>query len=153
MDTNLPSHRTTSTSDLGDAHYTVLPDGHSSPVISPRRPLRGFVVILASVVFLVSLVALIINQSQQPLDAAERGRLPLTSKTKSFSDISSPVPRGVAQGVSAKSNPSFSGHEVSYNWTNAMFSWQRTAYHFKPEKNWMNGRYNDSFTFLTKVAS
>ncbi|XP_062153718.1 acid beta-fructofuranosidase 1, vacuolar-like [Alnus glutinosa] len=138
MDTNLPSHRTTSTSDLGDAHYTVLPDGNSSPVISPRRPLRGFIVILASVVFLVSLVALIISQSQQPLDAAERGRQPSTSKTKSFSDISSPVPRGVAQGVSAKSNPSFSGHEVSYNWTNAMFSWQRTAYHFQPEKNWMN---------------
>jgi beta-fructofuranosidase len=48
----------------------------------------------------------------------------------------------VAQGVSPKSNPSFFSDKVSYNWTNAMFSWQRTAYHFQPEKNWMNGRCN-----------
>jgi beta-fructofuranosidase len=100
----------------------------------------------------VSLVALIVSQSQQPLDAAERGRGPLsTSKTTSFTDSSTPVARGVAEGVSAKSNPSFSGDEVSYNWTNAMFSWQRTAYHFQPEENWMNGRYSQFFfTFLNK---
>lgn len=81
-----------------------------------------------------SLVALIINQSPIP----EKDSAHLASKTTSFYNISSPVPRGVAEGVSAKSNPSLSGHELSYNWTNAMFSWQRTAYHFQPEKNWMN---------------
>ncbi|XP_059449749.1 acid beta-fructofuranosidase 1, vacuolar-like [Corylus avellana] len=136
METNPP--QTSTASYLGDAHYTSLPDGHSSPV-SPRRPLRVFAVILTSVVFLVSLVALIVSQSQQLLDAAERGRGHLsTSKTASFSDASRPVARGVAEGVSAKSNPSLSGDEVSYNWTNAMFSWQRTAYHFQPEENWMN---------------
>ncbi|KAM7531152.1 hypothetical protein LguiB_034562 [Lonicera macranthoides] len=27
----------------------------------------------------------------------------------------------------------------SYLWTDEMLSWQRTAYHFQPAKNWMNG--------------
>lgn len=83
--------------------------------------------------FLVSLVALIINQSPEPSDQPEG-----TSEATPYSDIPIPMARGVAEGVSAKSNPAFSGHEVSYNWTNAMFSWQRTAYHFQPERNWMN---------------
>lgn len=130
----------TTTSDLEHAPYTLLHD-RSYPV-SPRRPLKGFAVILASVLFLVSLVALILNQSQQPIDTPDNAQGPLPS------NISIPLARGVAQGVSAKSNPSFSGHEVSYNWTNAMLSWQRTAYHFQPETNWMNGRCNEVFDFL-----
>lgn len=27
----------------------------------------------------------------------------------------------------------------AYPWTNDMLSWQRTSYHFQPQKNWMNG--------------
>jgi beta-fructofuranosidase len=50
--------------------------------------------------------------------------------------------RGVAEGVSEKSNaPALLGGGGAYDWTNAMLSWQRTAFHFQPEKNWMNGRY------------
>lgn len=48
------------------------------------------------------------------------------------------LPRGVAEGVSPKSNPSLSFKDA-FNWTNAMFSWQRTAFHFQPQNNWMNG--------------
>ncbi|CAL1354812.1 unnamed protein product [Linum trigynum] len=52
-----------------------------------------------------------------------------------------PTPaRGMREGVSAKSIPGNLDEErVSYNWTNAMFAWQRTAYHFQPHQNWMNG--------------
>lgn len=33
-----------------------------------------------------------------------------------------------------------SGERVkAYPWTNDMLSWQRTSYHFQPQKNWMNG--------------
>lgn len=145
METN-PSHTATwSTSHYEhSSYYSPLPDHSSQP--SPRRPLKGFAVIFASMIFLMSLVTLIIIQSPEPasLEKPEKGR-PLSTKPTSFYNIStSPVvlPRGVAEGVSAKSNPSLSGHHgVSYNWTNAMFSWQRTAYHFQPQKNWMNGRY------------
>jgi len=141
MDTN-PSHTSS------DPPYTPLPDNPSPARI--RRPFNGFAAILASLIFLLSLVALIINQSQESLPEQNQNRSPSTPRpTESFSK---PEPRGVAQGVSPKSNPSFFSDKVSYNWTNAMFSWQRTAYHFQPEKNWMNGRCNINsslhFSFL-----
>ncbi|KAF7017530.1 hypothetical protein CFC21_030957 [Triticum aestivum] len=47
--------------------------------------------------------------------------------------------RGVVQGVSEKSTaPALLGGGA-YDWTNAMLAWQRTAFHFQPQKNWMNG--------------
>lgn len=51
--------------------------------------------------------------------------------------------RGVAEGVSSKSSGAGTGLLGSlgpYPWTNKMLSWQRTGFHFQPEKNWMNGR-------------
>ena len=39
-------------------------------------------------------------------------------------------------GVSEKRN--FRKTEP-FAWNNTMLSWQRTAFHFQPEKNWMNG--------------
>ncbi|XP_060675939.1 acid beta-fructofuranosidase 1, vacuolar isoform X2 [Ziziphus jujuba] len=123
--------------DTQQAHYTLLPEYPSvaGPPVTRRRTLKGCALVIASVVFLMSLVALILSQSQElsqkPVE--KDGSVPLVTNTTSFSE-----PRGVAQGVSAKSNPSLSD-ELSYNWTNAMFSWQRTSYHFQPEKNWMNG--------------
>ncbi|XP_024027887.1 acid beta-fructofuranosidase 1, vacuolar [Morus notabilis] len=138
METNPNSH-TTSHDDIeeahGDEYYTPLPD-QSPTVAGPRgrRPLKGFAATICFVVFLISLVALIspnqIHSQQQP---SETAAVPEDTKRKSFSE-----PRGVAEGVSAKSNPYFFSDKLSYNWTNAMFSWQRTAFHFQPQKNWMN---------------
>ncbi|MED6133490.1 hypothetical protein PIB30_028671 [Stylosanthes scabra] len=48
------------------------------------------------------------------------------------------VSRGVVAGVSEKSNRLLGGKTFP-GWTNSMLSWQRTAFHFQPEKNWMNG--------------
>ncbi|KAL4280425.1 hypothetical protein GQ457_03G015820 [Hibiscus cannabinus] len=83
------------------------------------RPLKAF----AAVVSLLSLVALIIHH------------LPSPSPTLKPTPMQ---PRGVAEGVSAKSNP-WLLNQPPFNWTNAMFSWQRSAFHFQPQKNWMNG--------------
>ncbi|EPS61897.1 soluble acid invertase 1, partial [Genlisea aurea] len=45
--------------------------------------------------------------------------------------------RSEALGVSDKVfRPN--GGDLSFAWTNAMLSWQRTGYHFQPVKNWMN---------------
>nr|AAL05427.2 vacuolar acid invertase [Prunus cerasus] len=124
--------------DTNTTSYTPLPGDPflSGPPETPRRPLKGFAVIFASVIFLMSLVALIINQGPPQQDGhhhEKQSASTASSETTSFSRL----PRGIAQGVSAKSNPSFSD-ESSYNWTNAMLSWQRTAFHFQPERNWMN---------------
>lgn len=44
--------------------------------------------------------------------------------------------RGVPEGVSPKSGPIYG---PAYPWTAKLLAWQRTAYHFQPKKNWMNG--------------
>ncbi|KAK8560280.1 hypothetical protein V6N13_061108 [Hibiscus sabdariffa] len=82
------------------------------------RPFKAF----AAVVSLLSVVALIIHH------------LPSPSPTLKPTPMQ---PRGVAEGVSAKSNPCLL-NQAPFNWTNAMFYWQRSAYHFQPQKNWMN---------------
>jgi len=54
------------------------------------------------------------------------------------------VSPSVSAGVSEKSNvflfeANKVGETESFPWNNTMLSWQRTAFHFQPEKNWMNG--------------
>lgn len=139
-----PSHITTP--HLDNALHTPLLN-QPLRVSNGHRPLKGILVILCSIVLLVSLVALTMNHGQNYLEKLENSNIEITS----FSNISKPgFPRGVAQGVSAKSNPSIL-HNVSFDWTNAMFSWQRTAFHFQPQKNWMNGKSKHFFFHVSKL--
>lgn len=110
--------------------YSPLPDHPvpaGAPALGQRRPLKVFAVTLASLMFLASLVALVIHQSPQTPVTVDNDGPSMEWEG-----------RGVAQGVSEKSFLGFSGRRLSYNWTTAMFAWQRTAFHFQPEKNWMN---------------
>ncbi|KAI4384727.1 hypothetical protein MLD38_002842 [Melastoma candidum] len=116
--------------DLNNVPYSILAEAYDSPATPPReRPLKVLTAVVASVVFLVSLVGLVVNLVPEKTAPHSRVR-----------DERGVLPRGVAEGVSAKSYPTpiSSDGVSSYNWTNAMLSWQRTAYHFQPEKNWMN---------------
>lgn len=129
-----PVHATTTT-DLEHEPYTPLLEQPLLPV-SPSKPWRPsskvYITAFASIIFSTALVALIVtipnNQSHdEPLSS-------LPTKNKSH-----PLPRGVAEGVSAKSRTEpVLGDGMSFNWSNAMLSWQRSAYHFQPAKNWMN---------------
>ncbi|XP_027354791.1 beta-fructofuranosidase, soluble isoenzyme I-like [Abrus precatorius] len=88
-------------------------------------------------VFLMSLFALIINNSDEHnLQKQQNNTMMKAFTAETMSQLPLKT-RGVAEGVSAKSNPYLS-HIVPYNWTNAMLSWQRSAFHFQPQKNWMN---------------
>ncbi|KAL5810923.1 hypothetical protein ACOSQ4_027491 [Xanthoceras sorbifolium] len=123
-------------------YYTPLPEHPSvagPPEPTLRRSFKGVALILASVIFLLSFIGLIINQSYEPLPSPNNNNNIPSSPPSPSTSFSRRVPRGVEEGVSAKSNPSVFDEEASYNWTNAMFSWQRTSYHFQPVKNWMNG--------------
>lgn len=124
-------------SDLIPPPYSALPDRHPSPAL-PRKS-RNFTTttILISFLLLVSLFALF---SYTNTSSPESVKLPENTQSR--------LARGVAEGVSAKSNPYFSDSvDGSFNWTNAMFSWQRTAFHFQPEGNWMNGNlYFENFS-------
>ncbi|KAJ6826285.1 invertase 2 [Iris pallida] len=48
--------------------------------------------------------------------------------------------RGVQEGVSSKSSGSgfLRSDGSEFPWTNHMLAWQRTGFHFQPDKNWMN---------------
>ncbi|XP_047321729.1 beta-fructofuranosidase, soluble isoenzyme I-like [Impatiens glandulifera] len=109
--------------------YAPLPDRPDlgSPAPGLRRPKMGLVGIIVSFLLLICLAALIIDQ----------GPKVETDRTESTAFIT-PVARGVLQGVSEKSFLEVSDESVTYPWTNAMLSWQRTGFHFQPEKNWMN---------------
>uniref|UniRef100_A0A0E0PC22 beta-fructofuranosidase n=1 Tax=Oryza rufipogon TaxID=4529 RepID=A0A0E0PC22_ORYRU len=58
-------------------------------------------------------------------------------------EVAASSSRGVVEGVSEKSTtPALrlgGGAVRDYAWTNSMLSWQRTAFHFQPPNNWMNG--------------
>ncbi|KAD7480381.1 hypothetical protein E3N88_03517 [Mikania micrantha] len=115
--------------------YSPLPDSdnHRHP-LSPerRRPITHLAGVFLSILLFSSLIALILNQHNQP-HVYDSG----TGKSSPVKTIS----RGVSQGVSEKSNIQLSSSDVEeiYPWTNAMLSWQRTGFHFQPPKNWMNG--------------
>jgi sucrose:sucrose fructosyltransferase len=50
------------------------------------------------------------------------------------------VSRGPSDGVSEKVSV-VRGPGGGFPWSNSMLQWQRTGFHFQPEKNWMNGSY------------
>ncbi|CAN1159076.1 Beta-fructofuranosidase, soluble isoenzyme I [Linum perenne] len=96
----------------------------NAPLLDPTRPetktqCRRRRRVLISLLVMVGLLALTGYLSQRPAVVV--------------------VERGVKEGVSAKSSLAAAREVSSYNWTNAMLTWQRTAYHFQPERNWMNG--------------
>lgn len=113
---------------------------------SGRRLQKGTLIFILSILFLMSLVALMINLKSHtgPLEKHQNNNntvKPFSAETKSVPLLR---PRGVDEGVSPKSNP-YLLQTASYNWTNAMLSWQRTSFHFQPEKNWMNGTSTSTF--------
>ncbi|KAK4486401.1 hypothetical protein RD792_009075 [Penstemon davidsonii] len=62
----------------------------------------------------------------------------LISTSRLPEEVGPAVVRGVAEGVSAKTfKPVLGAHK--FPWTKKMLAWQRTAYHFQPKNNWMNG--------------
>ncbi|XP_042505877.1 beta-fructofuranosidase, soluble isoenzyme I-like [Macadamia integrifolia] len=115
--------------------YAPLPDEESQPEIQTtrRRPVKVFASIFTIVFFLAMFILLLGSQRSETPETIE-GEI----SSSAASEISRSVSRGVSQGVSEKAFRLFSGDSDVYSWTNAMLSWQRTEYHFQPEKNWMN---------------
>lgn len=153
-----------SSDDLPACSYIPVPDGPHSGGVSAepdRRHLKGVLVIFCGLLVLVSLVAF--NGYRDSNGHGDHVSLPtlITSNENEELNPKTVVPlptwqpsvsRGVSAGVSEKSNRLFTGNigvGESYPWNNSMLSWQRTAFHFQPEKNWMNGNsFSSSFIYL-----
>lgn len=113
------------------------PDAAGSPSSQRRLPIKVLSSILLSFLLVSSFIALIFNPQEAAVPQAAttgNGNTHLSSESpETFQS------RGVLQGVSDKTFRLFSDADVEiYPWTNVMLSWQRTSYHFQPEKNWMN---------------
>nr|ACC93585.1 beta-fructofuranosidase [Solanum tuberosum] len=105
------------------SHYTFLPD---QPDSGYRKSLKIISGIFLSSFLLLSVAFFPILNNQSP-DLQSNSRSP------------APPSRGVSQGVSDKTfRDVVNASHVPYAWSNAMLSWQRSAYHFQPQKNWMN---------------
>ncbi|OAY59981.1 acid beta-fructofuranosidase [Manihot esculenta] len=128
--------------------YTSLPDGthpSGSPpthCIPSKKLLLG---IFSGLVMVFLFVALIGNRNGSQLNIypqQDENVVSLASPTETAKpETLRPISRGKSAGVSEKANLISGVSESStdqYPWNNSMLSWQRTAFHFQPEKNWMN---------------
>ncbi|KAL6181963.1 hypothetical protein ACLB2K_048610 [Fragaria x ananassa] len=138
-----------------DALPTAYAGSSSSPEIR-RIHVKEVLAMFAGVV-MVSLLVVIIGNTGHDQEAGNASHhrnympdkpMPLTSssptnETATIPDKLQAVSRGMAAGVSEKSSrlysSGFGAGTPAYPWNNSMLSWQRTAFHFQPEKNWMNG--------------
>ncbi|GKV38087.1 hypothetical protein SLEP1_g46035 [Rubroshorea leprosula] len=116
--------------------YIPLPD---DTLVARRRPIKVYLLIVSGLLAIALFVALIGyggSDNVQPR-GNEGGSLASSSKQP---DRLRPLSRGPAAGVSEKANQQFAdiGRLRSFPWNNSMLSWQRPAFHFQPEKNWMN---------------
>ncbi|KAL5728215.1 beta-fructofuranosidase [Ranunculus cassubicifolius] len=117
--------------------YTNLPaDQNEIPNTTAKRSTKGYLLTVLLFSFMAFVLVMIRPDQSTLFDA-------LLIKDESSSSFSSTpaekvvpfIPRGVAEGVSAKSSPDYG---EPFPWTTTMLSWQRTAYHFQSAKNWMS---------------
>ncbi|XVF52665.1 hypothetical protein PTKIN_Ptkin05aG0036700 [Pterospermum kingtungense] len=108
-----------------------------------RKPIKEQLYIFFGLLAVSLLAALLIgNNESDNADVHENVCGSLASSTLRKLQPLRSVTRGPAAGVSEKSNRLFTnvnGTLLVYPWNDTVLSWQRTAYHFQPDKNWMNG--------------
>ncbi|KAK1438717.1 hypothetical protein QVD17_04527 [Tagetes erecta] len=118
--------------------YAPLPDREQptadepTVVLHPKKTAIFLVCAFLSVAFLVTLMA---GNGHVVIKNLTTNVAPSTVETPTKT---TPMSRGVDKGVSEKSFRAFLGADNSYPWNSNMLGWQRPAFHFRPEKNWMN---------------
>lgn len=124
--------------------YTPLPaaDDASAEVTGARsrnggrrRSLCAAALVLSAALVLAVVALSGARLAGRPMEAMESAGMEQEAVTRMMS-------RGPDAGVSEKtSGASWARLGESGNafpWSNAMLQWQRTGFHFQPEKNWMN---------------
>jgi hypothetical protein len=123
-------------------HAPLLPETDPRRVPDGGRRERSsstVIPVIVSAVLLLGLAAVTIFASQ---NVDGQGAVMPAGDVADGRVVDVAASRGVVEGVSEKSNAPLldvAGAVLDYGWTNAMLSWQRTAFHFQPAKNWMNG--------------
>lgn len=120
--------------------YSPLPDGPNNGAPANRRQHKKGLLIFSGLLAIV-LLAAIFTTWEPNLRSNQNDSLLAVSKepTAIKSQKLVPLSRGKSAGVSEKSNPLTL--DPNFPWNNSVLSWQRTAFHFQPERNWMNGTF------------
>lgn len=122
--------------------YSALPD--DNPPTKSRRFLKVTLVLSSLFLAAVVLVGLIHYTENGNGKAPRPAFTPGSDAANSMPSSETAAvgqPRGVAEGVSPKSIGSHLGSTVSFSWSRKTLAWQRSAFHFQPKKNWMNGEF------------
>ncbi|KAK1285080.1 Beta-fructofuranosidase, soluble isoenzyme I [Acorus calamus] len=111
--------------DHHDPEYAALPGEENDSPEFGRRGSTGVFALIAAAMSLLVVLAVALSGGGGG-GAVEEGVV----------DV---VVRGVREGVSEKSSGVRLSGGAAHPWSNEELIWQRTAYHFQPFKNWMNG--------------
>lgn len=112
-----------STMNRQDIESPLIISRPSPPTLKPWFLLKA-----ASITFLLLTLVFLLS-SRTPLSSSQNQQPVLTS-------------HGPSQGVSEKSINQELISSTPFPWTDSMLQWQRTSFHFQPQKNWMNGQSN-----------
>ncbi|KAH7653247.1 Beta-fructofuranosidase protein [Dioscorea alata] len=102
-------------------------DIESPLIISRRSPptLKPWLLLKAASITSLLLILVFLLSSRTPLHSSQNQQPVLTS-------------HGPSKGVSEKSTSQELISSTPFPWTDSMLKWQRTSFHFQPQKNWMN---------------
>ncbi|KAF6152418.1 hypothetical protein GIB67_038041 [Kingdonia uniflora] len=121
--------------------YTSLLDQtdqrHYRTQVIRRKPLKSLLFAFSSSLLFIFLLITLIGDHQRTNDPIDK--LSISSIKPEVITPILPRPRGVSEGLSDKTFRDVKGNGETFAWTKTMLSWQRTAYHYQPQKNWMNG--------------
>ncbi|XP_038993449.1 acid beta-fructofuranosidase 2, vacuolar-like [Hibiscus syriacus] len=134
----------------------------SSETVSPinrLKPIKVYLTIFFGLLAAGLFAALLIGNHRSGsahLRGNQNGSLASFASQKLKPQPLRPVSRGPAQGVSEKTSGIWANVPrdiLPEPWNSSMLVWQRTAFHFQPEKNWMNDPngplfYNDWYHFF-----
>ncbi|KAJ4866594.1 hypothetical protein Rs2_46375 [Raphanus sativus] len=92
-----------------------------------RRPIKVYFAVCSGFLLVALYVAFVVTDGSTPKNGTNDETMAET--------------RARLAGVSEKRvwNVFDDRNGEAFAWNNTMLSWQRTAFHFQPEKNWMNG--------------
>lgn len=131
-----PSHAISNLEEplINSTPSSYAPSAAAEPPVRERRRRRPSTVVLLLMAGLLGLalfaVATLVNKPN------DDGIMVSTAPPENMI----PTERGVAEGVSSKSfRRPLLGAPAANSWSNRLLAWQRTAFHFQPKQNWMNG--------------
>ena len=128
-----------------DCSYVAVPNGPNTVTEGRKKAKVASYAILCGLLVVISFIAFkgYHNERSEVKDpfclSSTTSKQDLNPKTKPLYQKKT-VSRGASAGVSEKSNRVFLSKTYGevFPWNNSMLSWQRTAFHFQPEQNWMN---------------